>query len=94
MSSLLSSHPISLLLLAQQRIERYLRLQELGVRECSYEAPLVEEEIALQEEVLPVIAQFLERADAIAAAREAWVEQQVIAEECQLEPALPVRAVG
>jgi len=30
MSSLLSSHPISLLLLAQQRIERYLRLQELG----------------------------------------------------------------
>ena len=40
MSSLLSSHPISLLLLAQQRIERYLRLQELGVRECSYEAPL------------------------------------------------------
>ena len=84
MSSLLSSHPISLLLLAQQRIERYLRLQELGVRECSYEAPLVEEE------VLPVIAQFLERADAIAAAREAWAEQQVRAEE----PALPVGAVG
>jgi len=51
MSSLLSSHPISLLLLAQQRIERYLRLQELGIRECSYEAPLVEEEIALLEEI-------------------------------------------
>jgi len=63
----------------------------LGVRECSYEAPLVEEEIALlEEEVLPVIAQFLERADAIAAAREAWAEQQVMAEE----PALSVGAVG
>ena len=91
MSSLLSSHPISLLLLAQQRIERYLRLQELGVRECSYEAPLVEEEIALlEEEVLPVIALFLERADAIAAAREAWAEQQVRADE----PGLPVAAAG
>ncbi len=33
MSSLLASHPISLLLLAQQRIERYQRLQEQGVRE-------------------------------------------------------------
>ena len=95
MSSLLSCHPISMLLLAQQRIERFLRLQELGVRECSYEAPLVKEEIALlEEEVLPAIAQFVERADAIAAAREAWAEQQVIAEECQLEPALPVGAVG
>ena len=95
MSSLLSSHPISLLLMAQQRIERYLRLQELGVRECSYEAPLVEEEICLlEEEVLPVIAQFLERADAIATAREAWAEQQVTAEECQLEPALPVVVAG
>ena len=91
MSSLLSSHPIYLLLLAQQRIERYLRLQELGVRECSYEAPLVEEEIALlEEEVLPVIALFLERSDAIAAAREAWAEQQVRGEE----PALPVVAAG
>ena len=91
MSSLLSSHPISLLLLAQQRIERYLRLQELGVRECSYEAPLVEEEIALlEEEVLPVIALFLERADAIAGAREAWAEQQVRDEE----PGLPVVAAG
>ncbi len=88
MSSLLSSHPISLLLLAQQRIERYLHLQEVGIRECSYEAPLVEEEIALlEEEVLPVITQFLERADAIAAAREAWAEQQVRAEEFVLEPA-------
>ncbi len=94
MSSLLSSHPISLLLLAQQRIERYLRLQELGVRECSYEAPLVEEEICLLEEVLPVIALFLERADAIAAAREARAEQQVRAEELELEPALPVVAAG
>ena len=84
MSSLLSSHPISLLLLAQQRIERYLRLQELGVRECSYEAPLVEEE------VLPVIAQFLERTDAITTAREVWAEQQVKAEK----PALAVGAVG
>ena len=55
----------------------------------------MEEEICLlEEEVLPVIAHFLERADAIAAAREAWAEQQVTAEECQLEPALPVRAVG
>ena len=91
MSSLLSSHPISLLLLAQQRIERYLRLQELGVRECSYEAPLVEEE------VLPVIAQFLERADAIAAAREAWAEQQLRPEEFELEPAalgVSIAAVG
>ena len=98
MSSLLSSHPIPLLLLAQQRIERYLRLQELGIRECSYEAPLVEEEIALlEEEVLPVIAQFLERADAIAAAREAWAEQQVRAEEFGLEPAalgVSIAAVG
>ena len=98
MSSLLSTHPISLLLLAQQRIERYLRLQELGVRECSYEAPLVEEEIALlEEEVLPVIALFLERADAIAAAREAWAEQQVRAVELELEPAalvVPIAAVG
>ena len=98
MSSLLSSHPISLLLLAQQRIERYLRLQELGVRECSYEAPLVEEEIALlEEEVLPVIAQFLERADAIAEAREAWAEQQVSIEKFELEPAalvVPIAAVG
>ena len=95
MSSLLSSHPISLLLLAQQRIERYLRLQELGVRECSYEAPLVEEEICLlEEEVLPVIAQFLERSDAIAAAREAWAEQQVITEKFELEPALPAVAAG
>ena len=91
MSSLLSSHPIVLLLLAQQRIERYLRLQELGVRECSYEAPLVEEEIALlEEEVLPVIAIFLERSDAIAAAREAWAERQVRAEHL----ALPVVAAG
>ncbi len=91
MSRLLSSHPISLLLLAQQRIEHYLRLQELAVRECSYVAPLVEEEIALvEEEVLPVIAQFLERADAIAAAREAWAEQQVRAEE----PALAVVPAG
>jgi len=91
MSSLLSSHPISLLLLAQQRIERYLRLQELGVRECSYEAPLVEEE------VLPVIAQFLERADAIAAAREDWAEQQLRPEEFELEPAalgVSIAAVG
>ncbi len=98
MSSLLSSHPIALLLLAQQRIERFLRLQELGVRECSYEAPLVEEEIAfLEEEVLPVIAQFLERADAIAAAREAWAEQQLRAEEFELEPAalgVSIAAVG
>ena len=98
MSSLLSSHPTSLLLLAQQRIERYLRLQELGVRECSYEAPLVEEEIALlEEEVLPVIALFLERSDAIAAAREAWAEQQVITEKFELEPAalgVPIAAVG
>ncbi len=98
MSSLLSSHPISLLLLAQQRIERYLHLQELGIRECFYEAPLVEEEIALlEEEVLPVIAQFLERADAIAAAREAWAEQQVKAEEFDLEPAalgVSIAAVG
>ena len=98
MSSLLSTHPISLLLLAQQRIERYLRLQELGVRECSYEAPLVEEEICLlEEEVLPVIALFLERADAIAAAREAWAEQQVRAVELELEPAalvVPIAAVG
>ena len=98
MSNLLSSHPTSLLLLAQQRIERYLRLQELGVRECSYEAPLVEEEICLlEEEVLPVIAQFLERADAIAAAREALAEQQVKAEEFELEPAalgVSIAAVG
>jgi len=94
-SSLLSSHPIALLLLVQQRIERYMRLQELGVRECSYETPLVEEEICLlEEEVLPVIAHFLERADAIAAAREAWAEQQVSIEEFELEPALPVVAVG
>ena len=64
-------------------------MQELGVRECSYGAPLLEEEISLlEEEVLPVIAQFLGRADAIAAAREAWAEQQVMAEE----PALPVVA--
>ena len=91
MSSLLSCHPISLLLLAQQRIERYLHLQELGIRECSYEAPLVEEEIALlEEEVLPAIALFLERSDAIAAAREAWAEQQVRAGE----PALAVGAAG
>ena len=89
MSSLLSSHPISLLLVAQQRIERFLRLQEVGIRECSDEAPLVEEEIALiEEEMLPAIALFLERADAIAAAREVWTEQQVRAEE----PALPVGA--
>ena len=61
------------------------------MREYSYEAPLVEEEICLlEEEVLPVIAQFLERADATAAAREAWAEQQLRAEE----PALPVGAVG
>ena len=79
------------MLLAQQRIERDLRLQELGVRECSYGAPLVEEEICLPEaEVLPVIALFLERADAIAAAREAWAEQPVRAEES----ALPVVAAG
>jgi hypothetical protein len=98
MSSLLSCHPTSLLLLAQQRIECYQRLQEVGVRECSYEAPLVEEEIALmEEEVLPVIAQFLERADAIAAAREAWAEQQVRAEDFELEPAalgVAIAAVG
>ena len=95
MSSLLSSHPIPLLLLAQQRIERFLRLQELGIRECSYGAPLVEEEIALLEKgVLPANALFLERADAIAAAREAWAEQQVSIEEFELEPALPVGAVG
>jgi len=98
MSSLLSSHPITLLLLAQQRIERFLRLQELGIRECSYEAPLVEEEIALlEEEVLPAIALFLERADAIAAAREAWAGQQVRAEEFELEPAalgVPIAAAG
>ena len=86
MSSLLSSHPISLLLLGQQRIERYLRLQELGIRECSYEAHLVEEEICLlEEEVLPVIALFLERVDAIAAAQETWAEQQVRAEESELQ---------
>ena len=61
------------------------------MRECSYEAPLVEEEICLlEEEVLPVIALFLERADAIAAAREAWAEQQVRVDE----PALPVVAAG
>jgi hypothetical protein len=98
MSSLLSSHPISLLLLAQQRIERFLRLQEVGIRECSYEAPLVEEEITLlEEEVLPAIALFLERADAIAAAREAWAEQQVRADEFELEPAalgVPIAAAG
>ena len=65
------------------------------MRECSYEAPLVEEEICLLEEkVLPVIAQFLERTDAIAAAREAWAEQQVSIEKFELEPALPVGAVG
>ena len=65
------------------------------MRECSYEAPLVEEEIALlEEEVLPVIALFLERSDAIAAAREAWAEQQVSIEEFELEPALPVGAAG
>jgi len=98
MSSLLSSHPIPLLLLAQQRIERFLRLQEVGIRECSYEAPLVEEEIALlEEEVLPAIALFLERSDAIAAAREAWAEQQLRAEEHELKPAAvagPIAAVG
>ena len=51
----------------------------------------MEEEICLlEEEVLPVIALFLERSDAIAAAQEAWAEQQVITEE----PALPVVAAG
>ena len=65
------------------------------MRECSYEAPLVEEEICLlEEEVLPVIGQFLERTDAITAAREAWAEQQVSIEKFELEPALPVGAVG
>ena len=55
----------------------------------------MEEEICLlEEEVLPVIALFLERSDAIAAAREAWAEQQVRAEELELEPALPVGAAG
>ena len=41
-----------------------------------------------------MIAQFLERSDAIAAAREAWAEQQVRDEVFELEPALPVGAVG
>ena len=51
----------------------------------------MEEEIALlEEEVLPAIALFLERSDAIAAAREAWAEQQVRAGE----PALAVGAAG
>jgi hypothetical protein len=39
----------------------------------------------------------LERADAIAAAREAWAEQQVRAEEFELEPAalgVPIAAAG
>ena len=47
--------------------------------------------------MLPVIAHFLERSDAIAAAREAWAEQQVRAEELELEPAalvVPIAAVG
>ena len=57
------------------------------MREYSYEAPLVEEEICLlEEEVLPVIVHFLERSDPIAAAREAWAEKQVRAEEFELEP--------
>jgi len=52
--------------------------------------PLVQEEICLlEEEVLPVIALFLERSDAIAAAREAWAERQVSIKE----PALPVGAL-
>ena len=41
-----------------------------------------------------MIAQFLERSDAIAAAREAWAEQQVSIEKFDLEPALPVVAAG
>ena len=44
-----------------------------------------------------MIAQFLERADAIAAAREAWAEQQVRAEEFELELAarvVPIAALG
>ncbi len=44
-----------------------------------------------------MIAQFLERADAIAAAREALAEQQVKAEEFELEPAalgVSIAAVG
>lgn len=46
------------------------------------------------EELLPVFALYPERADAIAAAREAWAEQQVITKKFELEPALPVVAVG
>ena len=44
--------------------------------------------------MLPVIALFLERSDAIAAAREAWAEQQVRAEKFELEQALPAVAAG
>ena len=42
------------------------------------------------EELLPVVALYPKRADAIATAREACAEQQIRAEE----PALPVGAVG
>ena len=43
---------------------------------------------------LPAIAQFLERANAIADAWEAWAEQQVRAVDFELGPALPVGAAG
>ncbi len=69
-----SPHQYGLLYAVNQHIERYLRLEGPGSAADRFDASLTEEEITLlEQEVLPVIATFLERSES--AAKEAeWAE--------------------
>jgi hypothetical protein len=71
----------------RQHLERYLRLEANSAPAYRYESPLTEEEIALlEEEVLPVIASFIERSEAAAEAAER-AEQERLAPEPTLATA-------
>ena len=75
-----SPHPYGVLHAVNQHIERYLRLEGPSSVAYRFEPPLTEEEITLlEEEVLPVIATFLERSEAAAkeaerAELERWIQ--------------------
>ena len=80
-----SPHPYAVLHAVRQHLERYLRLEVSSAPAYRFETPLTEEEIALlEEDVLPLIASFIERSEAAAEAaeraeqeRQGWGEKLV-----------------
>ncbi len=74
-----SPHPYEVLYALRQHLERYLRLEASSAPAYRYETPLTEEEIALlKEEVLPVIASFIERSEAAAEAAERAEQERLV----------------